>query len=70
MNQLDDKIRDGEFKPILHYKPPLTLGHDVAGTVVSSGRTRGGFEAGDKVYSRPRDYRIGTFAERIAINSG
>lgn len=68
VNQLDDKIRDGEFKPILHYKPPLTLGHDVAGTVVSVGAHVRGFEAGDKVYSRPRDYRIGTFAERIAID--
>ncbi|WP_419722098.1 alcohol dehydrogenase catalytic domain-containing protein [Rhodococcus globerulus] len=34
LNQLDEKIRDGEFKQILPYTLPQTLGHDVAGTVV------------------------------------
>ena len=34
LNQLDSKIRDGEFKLILPYRPPFILGHDVAGTVV------------------------------------
>ena len=38
VNQLDEKIREGEFKAILPYKTPLTLGHDVAGTVISVGQ--------------------------------
>lgn len=68
VNQLDEKIREGEFKAILPYKTPLTLGHDVAGTVISAGSKVTGFKPGDQVYARPRDHRIGTFAERIAIN--
>ena len=32
LNPLDSKIRDGAFKPILPYKPPIVLGHDLAGT--------------------------------------
>ncbi|WP_425860884.1 NADP-dependent oxidoreductase [Arthrobacter sp. TWP1-1] len=68
VNQLDEKIREGEFKAILPYTTPLTLGHDVAGTVISTGSKVTGFKPGDQVYARPRDHRIGTFAERIAIN--
>ncbi|WP_113718158.1 NADP-dependent oxidoreductase [Arthrobacter dokdonensis] len=68
VNQLDEKIREGEFKAILPYKTPLTLGHDVAGTVIRAGGKVTGFKPGDQVYARPRDHRIGTFAERIAIN--
>jgi NADPH:quinone reductase-like Zn-dependent oxidoreductase len=35
VNPLDSKIRDGEFKRILPYRPPFVLGHDVAGVVSS-----------------------------------
>ncbi|PPG37987.1 NADP-dependent oxidoreductase [Pseudoclavibacter sp. RFBA6] len=68
VNQLDEKIRIGEFKQILPYKLPLTLGHDVAGTVLRVGGAVRAFRPGDEVYARPRDHRIGTFAERIAID--
>lgn len=67
LNPLDSKIRDGAFKPILPYKPPLVLGHDLAGTVVKAGANVRRFKPGDAVYARPRDGRIGTFAERIAV---
>lgn len=67
LNQLDVKIRDGAFKPILPYKPPLVLGHDVAGKVVKVGAKVRRFKPGDAVYARPRDGQIGTFAERIAV---
>ncbi|NSX32352.1 NADP-dependent oxidoreductase [Brevundimonas vesicularis] len=67
LNLLDSKIRDGAFKPILPYKTPLVLGHDVAGKVVRVGRAVKRFKIGDEVYSRPRDGRIGTFADYIAI---
>lgn len=66
-NQLDVKIINGEFKLILPYKSPLALGHDLAGTVVAVGKSATRFAVGDAVYSRPRDGRIGTFAERIAV---
>ncbi|MFC9665596.1 NADP-dependent oxidoreductase [Nocardia sp. NPDC127606] len=67
LNVLDEKIRAGEFKQILPYKLPLTLGNDLAGTVIDVGAKVQGFELGDEVYARPDKDRIGTFAERIAI---
>jgi NADPH:quinone reductase-like Zn-dependent oxidoreductase len=68
LNPLDSKVRDGAFKPILPYRPPFILGHDVAGKVVRVGPTVRTFKVGDEIYARPRDGRIGTFAEFIAIN--
>lgn len=67
LNQLDEKIRLGDFKQILPYKLPIILGHDVAGTVIRVGAGVRRIKPGDEVYARPRDHRIGTFAERIAI---
>lgn len=68
LNQLDEKIREGEFKAILPYKTPLTLGHDLTGTVIRTGSKVQSFTPGDTVYGRARDGRIGTFAERISID--
>ncbi|MES5046814.1 NADP-dependent oxidoreductase [Rhizobium nepotum] len=68
INLLDSKIRDGEFKLFLPYRPPFVLGHDVAGTVVKVGPGVSRFKVGDEIYARPRDHRIGTFAEFIAIH--
>jgi NADPH:quinone reductase-like Zn-dependent oxidoreductase len=67
VNRLDGKIRDGEFKLILPYRVPFVAGHDVAGVVVRVGDKVRTFAPGDEVWSRPRDHRIGTFAERISI---
>ncbi len=67
VNLLDAKIRNGEFRLILPYKLPLVLGHDVAGTVLRVGARVTGFQAGDEVYARAGDMRIGAFAERIAV---
>ncbi|OAI30598.1 NADPH:quinone oxidoreductase [Methylosinus sp. R-45379] len=68
VNLLDSKIRDGEFKLLLPYRPPFVLGHDVAGTVVQTGSRARRFKVGDQVYARPRDHRVGAFAEFIAID--
>ena len=68
VNLLDSKVRDGEFKLFLPYRPPFVLGHDVAGIVTRVGPKVRRFKAGDEVYARPRDHRVGTFAEFIAIN--
>ncbi|QEC42498.1 NADP-dependent oxidoreductase [Pseudobacter ginsenosidimutans] len=68
VNILDSKIKNGDFKLILPYKPPITLGHDVAGIVIKVGLGVKQFKTGDEVYARPSDHRIGTFAELIAIN--
>ncbi|MGV3525499.1 MAG: NADP-dependent oxidoreductase [Candidatus Sericytochromatia bacterium] len=68
LNPLDAKLRDGEFKLLLPYRPPFILGHDVAGVVVRVGAEVTRFQPGDEVYARPRDGRIGTFAEYIAVH--
>jgi NADPH:quinone reductase-like Zn-dependent oxidoreductase len=70
VNLLDAKIRAGEFKPILPYQMPLILGHDMAGPVVGIGPKAKRFKIGDEVYSRVDDFRIGTFAEFIAVREG
>ena len=67
VNLLDSKIRNGEFKLILPYRPPFILGHDVAGVVVRVGPRVRQFKPGDEVYARPDDFRIGAFAEYIAV---
>ena len=67
VNMLDAKIRNGEFKLILPYRPPFILGHDVAGVVVRVGPRVRRFKAGDEVYARPDDFRIGAFAEYIGV---
>lgn len=69
INPLDKMVRNGEFKRLLKYKPPFVLGHDVAGVVTQVGSAVRGFAVGDEVYARPRDLRIGTFAETIAIDA-
>jgi NADPH:quinone reductase-like Zn-dependent oxidoreductase len=68
INQLDAKLKSGEFKLLLPYKFPLILGHDVAGTVIGIGSKVSRFKMGDDVFARPADFRIGTFAEYIAVN--
>jgi NADPH:quinone reductase-like Zn-dependent oxidoreductase len=67
VNLIDAKLRNGEFKLILPYRTPFVLGHDVAGVVVRVGPRVRQFKAGDEVYARPDDLRIGTFAEFVAI---
>ena len=68
LNLLDSKIKSGEFKLFLPYRMPLVLGHDVAGVVLRVGSSVRRFKAGDEVYARPADHRIGTFAEMIAMH--
>ena len=68
VNLLDSKIKTGEFKLILPYRPPFILGHDIAGKVVGVGSKVRRFKSGDEIYARPRDHRIGAFAEFIAVN--
>ncbi len=68
VNLLDSKIRNGEFKTVLPYKPPFALGHDVAGIVTRVGSRVSKFKVGDAVYARPADFSIGTFAEFVSMN--
>jgi NADPH:quinone reductase-like Zn-dependent oxidoreductase len=68
INPLDKMTRNGEFKQLIRYKPPFVLGHDMAGVVTDVGADVRDFKVDDEVYARPRDLRIGTFAEFIAID--
>jgi NADPH:quinone reductase-like Zn-dependent oxidoreductase len=68
INPLDKMVRNGEFKRLLKYKTPFVLGHDVAGVVTRVGAEVRDYKIGDEVYARPRDLRIGGFAEYIAID--
>ena len=68
LNHLDLRIKSGEFKMLVPYSFPLILGHDVAGKVVAVGKNVRQFAVGDEVFARPRDGRIGAFAEKIAIH--
>lgn len=68
MNPLDFKLRDGKLRVLRRYRFPLILGHDCAGEVVQIGEKVTRFKVGDQIFSRPRNGRIGTFAEFIAID--
>jgi NADPH:quinone reductase-like Zn-dependent oxidoreductase len=68
INPLDKMIRNGEFKRLLKYKVPFVLGHDVAGIVSRIGTDVQNYKVGDEIFARPRDLRIGTFAEYIGID--
>jgi NADPH:quinone reductase-like Zn-dependent oxidoreductase len=68
INPLDKMVRNGEFKRLLRYRTPFILGHDLAGVITRAGPGVTGFTVGDEVYARPRDLRIGAFAEQIAID--
>jgi NADPH:quinone reductase-like Zn-dependent oxidoreductase len=68
INPLDKMLRNGEFKRLLKYRTPFVLGHDVSGVVTQVGGDVQGLKVGDEVYARPRDLRIGTFAQAIAID--
>jgi NADPH:quinone reductase-like Zn-dependent oxidoreductase len=68
INPLDKMVRNGEFKLLLKYKRPFVLGHDLAGVVTRVGTEVRDYKVGDEIYARPRDLRIGAFAEYIAID--
>ena len=68
INPLDKMTRNGEFRQLIKRKLPFVLGHDMAGVIAEVGGDVRDFNVGDEVYARPRDLRIGTFAEYIAID--
>lgn len=68
VNLLDSLIRNGEFKLFLPYKTPFINGHDMAGVITKVGANISKFKIGDEVFARVGDFRIGTFAEQIAVN--
>ena len=61
-------MRHDPYRLLRRYKFPLILGHDCAGEVVQIGEDVTRFKVGDRIFSRPRSGRIGTFAEFTAID--
>ncbi len=68
INLLDTLIKNGDFKIFLPYKAPFINGHDMAGIITKVGAGVSKYKVGDHVYARVADYKIGTFAEYIAVN--
>lgn len=68
INLLDTLIKNGDFKIFLPYKTPFVNGHDLAGVITKVGPKVSKFKVGDEVYARPSDFKIGSFAEFIALN--
>jgi len=68
LNPIDFKIRNGSLRFLRRDAFPLVLGHDLAGIVTAVGRNATRFRTGDRVFSRPRNGRIGTLAEFIAVD--
>lgn len=68
VNPLDLLIMKGNIKLIQNYKMPLTLGCECAGIVEKTGRNVKNFKAGDKVYTRLPQNKIGAFAEYVAVD--
>src|SRR6266568_405900 len=66
LNPLDFKIREGKVKLVLRLEPPVALGCDVAGVVERVGHEVTKFSAGDEVYARLEESRMGGLAERVA----
>src|SRR6266571_8710307 len=73
LNQLDSKIRDGEFKLILPYRLPVILGNDVAGVVVRAGsrarRFKPGDETSDAISCQAATVRVGAVRLGKAVAS-
>lgn len=69
INPLDKLVRNGDFKQVIPYDLPFVLGHDLSGVVTEVGAAVTRFAVGDEVYARPRDGRIGAFAEEIAVDA-
>jgi NADPH:quinone reductase-like Zn-dependent oxidoreductase len=68
LNPLDYKIRNGDVKLVLPLRPPIGLGCDVAGVVAGVGGRVSRFVAGNEVYARLEQMRMGGLAERVAAD--
>ena len=68
VNPIDIRVRNGGLKALVKYRFPLRMGTDLSGVVIAVGSQVTRFSVGDQVYARPNRLRIGSFAERIAVD--
>lgn len=71
LNPYDSKIRSGSMQQYIPLELPVTLGGDIAGTIVEVGSGVTGFEVGDSVYGQAAVVagNSGAFAEYAATNA-
>ncbi|ELN9420884.1 MULTISPECIES: NADP-dependent oxidoreductase [Enterobacter] len=67
LNPIDNMIPTGMFKRVLHFSLPATLGSDVSGVVVATGRRVTRFNAGDEVFASIFDRGTGSLAEFVRV---
>ena len=67
LNPIDNMIPTGMFKRVLHFSLPATLGSDVSGVVVATGRRVRRFKAGDEVFASIFDRGTGSLAEFVRV---
>lgn len=67
LNPIDNMIPTGMFKRVLHFSLPATLGSDVSGVVVATGRRVTRFKAGDEVFASIFDRGTGSLAEFVRV---
>ncbi len=68
INPIDKAIILGNLKSLLNLSLPVTLGYDVSGIVVETGKKVTQFKIGDEVYSRVPQEEMGTIAEYVTVN--
>lgn len=67
LNPIDNLIRKGDFKPLLKFDLPATIGSDVAGVVAEVGAKVTRFKAGDSIFASVFDLGRGTLADFVAV---
>ncbi|ENN6801977.1 NADP-dependent oxidoreductase [Enterobacter ludwigii] len=67
LNPIDNMIPTGMFKRVLHFSLPATLGSDVSGVVVATGRRVTRFKVGDEVFASIFDRGTGSLAEFVRV---
>ena len=68
-NPVEISMREGHFKATLSFSFPQVMGYDIAG-VVASAPTGSAFKAGDEIYARLPNRRLGGYAERAVVPVG
>lgn len=67
LNPIDTMIPKGQFKPILKFQLPATMGSDMSGIVAEVGASVTRFKPGDAVFASTFDLGTGTLAEFAAV---
>lgn len=69
LNPSDWNIRQGRARALVSYSFPLVLGSDFAGRVCEVGPAVSGWQIDDEVFGVADSQRLGTLAQRVAIDA-